>query len=154
MEEGGEAAGGAGELGCPAGQVGQVAAVGGQPRLQVALEGQQQLASLWIEGEHGRVVAGRRGEAGRQGLELQGVAVGHRWGDGWGAGLAAADQAWREAVQEPGQQPAAAEPGPAGQAAQDLGLDGQADGQTRPLDVFGGRPRRSTLSRSPAWPLR
>jgi len=38
VEEGGEAAGGAGELGRPAGEVGQVAAVGSQPRLQVALE--------------------------------------------------------------------------------------------------------------------
>ena len=41
VEEGGEAAGGAGELGRPAGQVGQVAAVGGQPGLQVALEAEQ-----------------------------------------------------------------------------------------------------------------
>jgi hypothetical protein len=46
-----------------------------------------------------------------------------------------ADQTGREAVQEPGQQPPAAESGPAGQSAQDLGLDGQADGQTRPFDV-------------------
>ena len=114
VEEGGEAAGGAGELGCPAGQVGEVAAVGGQPGLQVAFEGEQQLAGLWVEGEHGWVVAGRAGQAGGQGLELQGVAVGHRLGDGWGAGLAAADQAWREAVEEPGQQAAAAEPGSAG----------------------------------------
>ena len=37
-----------------------------------------------------------------------------------------------------GQQPSAAEPGPTGQPAQNLGLDGEADGQTGPLDVFGG----------------
>src|SRR4029450_13063650 len=67
----------------------------------------------------------------------QAVAVGHRWRDGWGAGLAAADQAGREAVQEPGQQAAATEPRPARPAAQDLGLDGQADGQTRPFHVLG-----------------
>ena len=47
MQEGGEAAGGAGELGRPAGQVGQVAAACGQPGLQVALEGEQQLARRW-----------------------------------------------------------------------------------------------------------
>ena len=82
VEEGGEAAGGAGELGCPAGQMGQVAAVGGQPRLQVALEAKQQLARVRIEGEHGWVVAGWAGQAGGQGLELEGVAVGHGLGDG------------------------------------------------------------------------
>jgi hypothetical protein len=38
VEKGGEAAGGAGEFGGPAGQMRQVAAVGGQPRLQVTLE--------------------------------------------------------------------------------------------------------------------
>jgi hypothetical protein len=37
-EEGGQAADGAGELGRPPGQMGQVAAVGRQPRLQVTLE--------------------------------------------------------------------------------------------------------------------
>ena len=78
------------------------------------------------------------GQAGGQGLQFEGVAVGHRCGDGWGAGLAAADQALGEAVQEPGQQPAAAEPGPAGQPAQDLGLHGQPDGQAGPLHVLGG----------------
>ena len=46
VQEGGEAAAGAGELGGPAGQVGQIPAAGGQPRLQVALEGQQQLAGV------------------------------------------------------------------------------------------------------------
>jgi hypothetical protein len=47
-------------------------------------------------------------------LELEGVAVGDRLGDGWSAGLAAADQAWRKAVQEPGQQSASSEAGSAG----------------------------------------
>jgi hypothetical protein len=70
-------------------------------------------------------------------LELEGVPVGDRREDGWGAGLSVADEAGWEAVQEPGQQPPAAEPGSAGQALQDLGLDGEANGQTRPLDVFG-----------------
>ena len=51
VQEGGEAAGGAGELGRPAGEVGQVAAVGGQPRLQIALEPEQQLGRLPVEGE-------------------------------------------------------------------------------------------------------
>jgi hypothetical protein len=93
---------------------------------------------LWIEGEHGwTVAAGRPGEAGRQGLELHGIAVGHRLWHRWSSDLAAADQTLGEAVQEPGQQPPATEPGPVGQPAQDLGLDGEADGQTWPLDVFG-----------------
>jgi hypothetical protein len=114
VEEGGEAAGGAGELGGPAGQVGQIPASGGQPRLQVAFEGEQQLAGLWVEDEDGWVVAGRAGQAGGQRLELEGVAVGDRLGDGRSAGLAAADQAWRKAVQEPGQQSASSEAGSAG----------------------------------------
>jgi hypothetical protein len=38
VEEGGEATGGAGEFGCPAGQVGEVPAAGGQAGLQVAFE--------------------------------------------------------------------------------------------------------------------
>ena len=38
MQQPGEAAGGAGELGRPPGQMGQVAAAGGQPRLQIALD--------------------------------------------------------------------------------------------------------------------
>ena len=139
VQEGGEAAGGAGELGRPAGQVGQVAAVGGQPRLQVALEAQQQLARLRVEGRAGPGRRRRPGrQAGGQGLELQGVAVGHRRGTGGAPGWRRPTRLVGEAVQEPGQQPAAAEPGPAGQPAQDLGLDGQADGQTGPLDVFGG----------------
>jgi hypothetical protein len=50
VQEGGEAASGAGELGCPAGQVGQVAAAGGEPGLEVALESEEQLASLGVEG--------------------------------------------------------------------------------------------------------
>jgi hypothetical protein len=41
VEEGGEAAGGPGEFGRPAGQVGQVAAVDSEPRLQVTLEVEQ-----------------------------------------------------------------------------------------------------------------
>ena len=45
VQEGGQAAGGAGELGCPAGQVGQIPAASGQPGLQIMLEGQQQVAS-------------------------------------------------------------------------------------------------------------
>ena len=61
MEEGGEAAGSAGEFGRPAGEVGEVAAAGGQPRLQLTLEPEQQLPRRLIEGEQGRpVVAGRR----------------------------------------------------------------------------------------------
>ena len=73
-------------------QMGEVAAVGGQAGFQVGFEGQQQLASLWVQGEDGRaVVAGWSGEAGGQGLELQGVAVGHRLGDVRGPGLAVAD---------------------------------------------------------------
>ena len=71
-------------------------------------------------------------------MEFERVAVGDRLGDGWGAGLAAADQAGGEAVQESGQEPPAAESGSAGQALEDLGLDGEADGQAGPLDVFGG----------------
>jgi hypothetical protein len=50
-------------------------------------------------------------------LEFEGVAVGHRLGDGWGAGLSTTDQALGEAVEEPGQQAAAAEPWPGGQSA-------------------------------------
>jgi hypothetical protein len=42
----GEPAGGAGQLGGPAGQLRQVAAAGGQPPLQVTLEAQQQLGRL------------------------------------------------------------------------------------------------------------
>jgi hypothetical protein len=138
VQEGGEAAGGAGELGCPAGQLGEVAAAGGQPGLQIALEGEQQLGRRRVEGLQGRpVVGGGDGQAGRQGLQPQRIAVGHRRRDGWGAGLAAADQTLREAVQEPGEQPPATEPGPTGQPTQDLGLDRQADGQAGPLDVLG-----------------
>jgi hypothetical protein len=84
------------------------------------------------------VKVGRDGQAGRQGCQFQGVAVGYRRRDGWGAGLAVADQVGRQAVQEPSEQAAAAEPGPGSQPAQHLRLDGQADGQTRPLDVLGG----------------
>ena len=111
--------------------------VGSEPRLQVAFEVEQQVASLGVEGEDGGVVAGWGGQAGCQCLEFQAVAVSDcRW-DGWGAGLAAADQAGRQAVQEPSQQPAAAEPRPAGETLEDLGLDGQPDGQAGPLDVLG-----------------
>jgi hypothetical protein len=83
VQQPGEAAGGAGELGRPAGQMGKVAAASGQPRLQLTLEPKQQLPRRLVEGEQGRpVVAGGDGQAGRQGLEFEGVAVGHRWGDG------------------------------------------------------------------------
>ena len=59
VEEAGDSAGGAGELGRPPGQVGEVAAAGGQPRLQVPLEAEQQLAGRLVEGQQGRaVVAG------------------------------------------------------------------------------------------------
>jgi hypothetical protein len=113
MQQRSEAAGGAGELGRPPGQMSQVAAASGQPRLQITLQGQQQLPRRLIEDERGRpVVAGGDGQAGRQGLQLQGIAVGHRRRDGWSAGLAAPHKALWEAVQEPSQQPAAAEPGP------------------------------------------
>jgi hypothetical protein len=70
-------------------------------------------------------------------LKLQGVAVGNCWRHGWGAGLAAADQALGEAVEESGQQSPAPEPGPASQALEDLGLDGETNGQTGPLNVLG-----------------
>jgi hypothetical protein len=71
MQEAGETAGGAGELGRPPGQMSQVAAAGGQPRLQLALEAEQQLPRRLVEGERGRpVLAGGDGQAGRQGLEL------------------------------------------------------------------------------------
>jgi hypothetical protein len=53
VQEGGEAAGGAGELGCPAGEVGQIPAMGGESGLQVALEAKQQLGRLLVENEHG-----------------------------------------------------------------------------------------------------
>jgi SAM-dependent methyltransferase len=66
VEQPGEAAGGAGELGRPASEVGQVAAGGGQPRLQVALEGQQQLAGRLVEGEQGRAVGGGDSQTGDQ----------------------------------------------------------------------------------------
>jgi hypothetical protein len=70
MQEPSEAAGGAGELGRPAGQVGQVAAASSQPRLQLVLEPEQQLASSRVEGQHGRAVLPRRGvEAGRHGVQ-------------------------------------------------------------------------------------
>jgi hypothetical protein len=82
VEEGGEAAGGPGEFGRPAGQVGQVAAVDSEPRLQVTLEVEQQVASLGVEGEYGGVVAARGGQAGGQGLEFQAVAVSYRRWDG------------------------------------------------------------------------
>ena len=153
VEEGGEAAGGAGELGRPAREVGQVAAVGREPRLQVALELKQQLPRGWVEGEDGGVVAGWAGQAGGQGLELEGVAVGHGLGDGWGAGLAAADQARREAVEEPGQQPTTPESGPAGQPVQHLGLDSQPDGQTWPLDVLGWAAAAVDLEQIPGMAL-
>jgi HTH-like domain len=82
--------------------------------------------------------------AGGQGMQLPGVTVGHCLWDGWGVGLSVADQASREAVEEPGQQPTAAEPGPAGQPPQDLGLHGQANGQTAArrtrVGGRGGRP--------------
>jgi hypothetical protein len=69
MQEGGEATGGAGELGRPAGQMGQVAAASGQPGLQVALEAQQQFPGRLVEEQQGRpVVAGGDGQAGSQGL--------------------------------------------------------------------------------------
>ena len=91
---------------------------------------------MGFEGEYGRVLTDWGCEAGGQDLELEGVAVGHRFGDGWGAGLSA-DQAGREAVEEAGKEPATAEPGSAGQALEDVGLDGEADGQAGALDVFG-----------------
>jgi hypothetical protein len=104
VQQRGEAAGGAGELGRPPGQMGEVAAAGGQPRLQVALEAEQLLGRRLVEGEQGRaVVAGGDGQAGSQGLKLEGVAVGDGLGDAWGAGLSAADQALGEAVEKPGQ---------------------------------------------------
>jgi putative transposase len=82
--------------------------------------------------------------AGGQGMQLPGVTVGHCLWDGGGVGLSVADQASREAVEEPGQQPTAAEPGPAGQPPQDLGLHGQANGQTAArrtrVGGRGGRP--------------
>jgi hypothetical protein len=138
--------------------MGQITPASAQPRLQVLLEREQQFGRRLVENQQGwALIAGRAsrdGEAGREGLKLHGVAVGHRRRHGWGAGLSAADQAWREAVEEAGQQAAAAEPGSVGQALEDFWLDAEADGQTWPLDVLGGRPRRSTLSRSPAWPLR
>src|ERR671913_376700 len=75
-------------------QVGPVAASGGQAGLQVTLEGEEQLGRLLVEDQHGGSLLVRRpgggGEAGRQGLELQGVAAGYRRRDGWGADLAAA----------------------------------------------------------------
>jgi hypothetical protein len=109
--------------------MGQITTAGGQPGLQIALEAEQQLGRLLVKGQHSRpVISSRSAEAGGEGLELQGVAVGDQGGYGWGAGLAAADQALGEAVEKPGQQAAAAEPGPAGQAAQDFGLDGEPDG--------------------------
>src|SRR5215207_9369115 len=139
VQERSEAAGGAGELGRPAGQVGQVAAAGSQPRLEVTLEAKQQFAGRLVEGEQGRpVVAGGDDQGGGQRLQFQSVAVGGRLEDGWGASLAAPHQALGEAVEEPGQQASAAEPGAACQPAQDLGLDGQADGQAGSFDVFGG----------------
>jgi hypothetical protein len=46
VEEGGETAGGAGELGRPAGQVGQIPAAGGQAGLQVAFEAEQQFRGV------------------------------------------------------------------------------------------------------------
>ena len=67
VEQGGQAAGGAGELGRPAGQMGQVAAAGGQPRLQVALERQQQLPRRLVQRKQSRALAvgaGRDGQAG------------------------------------------------------------------------------------------
>jgi hypothetical protein len=51
MEQAGEAAGGAGELGCPACEVGQVAATSGQSGLKITLEAEQQLASRLVERE-------------------------------------------------------------------------------------------------------
>ena len=157
VKEAGKAAGGAGELCRPPGQMGQVVAAGGQPGLEVTLAPSRCLPAAWSRvstaGSASSGRAGRDGQSGGQGLEFQGVAVGHRRQHRWGACLAVADQALGEAVEEPASSPRPLNP-PAGQAAQDLRLDGQADGQTRPLDVFGGRPRRSTFSRSPAWPLR
>ena len=55
-----------------------------------------------------------------------------------GRRLAVADQAGWEAVEEAGEQAAAAEARRVGEALEDVGLHGEADGQAGPLDVFGG----------------
>jgi hypothetical protein len=57
VQQGGEAAGGAGESGRPAGQMGQVAAAGGDAGLQVTLEGEQQLGRLTIEDQQSRTLS-------------------------------------------------------------------------------------------------
>ena len=154
MEEGGKAAGGTGELGRPAGEVGEVAAVGSEPGLEVVLEAEQQLGGRRLEGQQDRaLVVDGSGQAGGQGLELEGIAVGHRRWHRWSAGLAAADQTLGEAVQESCQQAPAPEPGPSGQALQDFGLHGQADGQTGPLDVFGWSAAAVDLEQIPGMAL-
>jgi integrase len=110
VQQGRDAAGGAGELGGPAGQMRQVAAANGQAGFQSALEVQQQLAGVGLQGKDRRVVAGEAGrgaQAGGQGLQFCRVSVGQHWRHGWRSGLAPADQACWETVEEAGQQPTA-----------------------------------------------
>lgn len=78
------------------------------------------------------------GEGERQGAQGVGVGGGHGSGDGGGAHLAAADGVLRQGVEDAGEQPAGSEAGHAGDLAQHVRLDREAEGQGGVGDVFGG----------------